>query len=181
MGAKVSHSILDLFILSLLDRGLETSYDLHIHGGLSLGSTIPALRRLETAGLIRKKDPVGSSKRPRHWFQLSATGRKLARGGWISLLKDQPPSDFDAILRLADIAQHYRVKPADIVSFLEAAASERRSSARSGVSEPLEMHDSLRLVATREAWDLSRLGAEAKFLEGLAKSFRQNHANAQKR
>ena len=130
----MSHSILDLFILSLLDRGLETSYDLHIHGGLSLGSTVPALRRLGSAGLVRKKAPVGSSKRPRHWFQLSAAGTNLARAGWVSLLKDQPPSDFDALLRLADMAQHYRARPGDIVKFLEAAASERRSSAR--ISDP---------------------------------------------
>lgn len=171
--------MLDLFILSVLDRGLETPYDLNRQGGLSLGSTVPALRRLATAGLVRKNAAVGSSKRPRHWFQLSAAGRKLARGGWIPLLMDQPPSDFDAVLRLADMAQHYRARPADIVTFLEAAASERRSSAR--VSEPHEMRDSLGLTATRKAWDVARLRAEAKFLEGLAKPFGQNHANATKR
>lgn len=177
----MSLSVLDLFILSLLDRGLQTPYDLHQQGGLSLGSTIPALRRLETAGLVRKKTPVGSSKRPRHWFELSAAGRKLARGGWIPLLKDQPPSDFDVVLRLADMAQHYRVRPAEVAAFLEAAASKRRSSARSGVSEPHEVRNSLGLLATRGAWDVARLRAEAKFLEGLAKSCRQNHANALKR
>ena len=95
------------------------------------------------------------------------------------LLKDHPPSDFDAVLRLADMAQHYRARPADIVTFLEAAASERRSSARA--SEPNKIRNSLGLVATREAWDVARLRAEAKFLEGLAKSFGQNHANATKR
>jgi len=176
MGAKLPQSVLDLFILSVLDRGLETPYDLNRQGGLSLGSTVPALKRLETAGLVRKKAAVGSSKRPRHWFQRSAAGRKLARGGWIPLLKDQPPSDFDAVLRLADMARHYRARPADIITFLEAAASERRSSAR--VFEHRERRDSLGLVATREAWDVARLRAEAKFLEGLAQSFGRNHANA---
>jgi DNA-binding PadR family transcriptional regulator len=177
MGVKLPQSVLDLFILSVLDRGLETPYDLNRQGGLSLGSTVPALKRLETAGLVRKKAAVGLSRRPRHWFQLSAAGRKLARGGWIPLLKD-PPSDFDAVLRLADMAQYYRARPADIVTFLEAAAAERRSSAR--VFEPREMRDSLRLVATRETWDVARLRAEAKFLEGLAKSFGGNHASATK-
>ena len=84
----------------LLDRGLQTPYDLHSKGGLSLGSAVPALRRLEEAGLVRKKVPAGSSKRPRHWFLLSAAGRKVTRGGWIHLLKAPPPSDFDAVLRL---------------------------------------------------------------------------------
>jgi DNA-binding PadR family transcriptional regulator len=181
MGDKVIYSVLDLFILSLLDRGLQTPYDLQRQAGLSLGSTVPALRRLETAGFVRKKAQVGLSKRPRHWFQLSTAGRKLARGGWIQLLKDQPPSDFDAVLRLADMAQHYRARPANIVSFLEAAGSERRSSARSGVSEPREIRDSVRLVAMREAWHVARLRAEAKFLDGLAKSFGRNHASTLKR
>jgi DNA-binding PadR family transcriptional regulator len=174
----VTYSVLDLFILSLLDRGLQTPYDLQRKGGLSLGSTVPALRRLEAAGLVRKKVPVGSSKRPRHWFQLLAAGEKLARGGWLRLLKDHPPSDFDAVLRLVDMAQHYLAKPADVVTFLEAEASDRRSAARSGLSAP---SGSLRVVATREAWDVARLRAEAKFLEGLAKSFRQNHPNHLKR
>src|ERR1700733_14201594 len=58
-GGNVIHSVLDLFILSLLDRGLETPYDLNRQGGLSLGSTVPALRRLESAGPIKRKAPVG--------------------------------------------------------------------------------------------------------------------------
>jgi DNA-binding PadR family transcriptional regulator len=118
-------SVLDLFILSLLDRGLETPYDLQRQGGLSLGSTVPALKRLETAGLVRKKATLGSSKRPRHSFQLSTAGKKLARSGWKVHFKASNHPDFDAILRIADMAQHYLAKPIDIVTFLEAAASQR--------------------------------------------------------
>jgi hypothetical protein len=40
------------------------------------------------------------------------------------------------------------------------------------------MRNSLGLVATRNAWDVARLKAEAKFLDGLAKSFWQNHTSA---
>lgn len=32
MGAKLTYSMLDLFILSVLDRGLETPYDLNRQG-----------------------------------------------------------------------------------------------------------------------------------------------------
>src|SRR5258708_23229447 len=98
MGIRLPQSVLELFILSVLDRGLETPYDLNRQGGLSLGSTVPALRRLETAGLVRKKAAVGSSKRPRHWFQLSAAVRQLARGGSIPLRNDLPPQQFAAVL-----------------------------------------------------------------------------------
>lgn len=99
------HSVLDLFILSLLDRGLQTPYDLQRRGGLSLGSAIPALARLEGAGLVRKRDVVGASKRPRHGYKVSAAGLKLARSGWIALLKDPSPSDLDAVLRVISVAR----------------------------------------------------------------------------
>jgi DNA-binding PadR family transcriptional regulator len=180
IGANVNPSVLDLYILSLLDRGLQTPYDLHSKGGLSLGSTLPALRRLEEAGLVRKKAPSGSSKRPRHCFQVSAAGRKMARGGWIQLLKDQPPSDFDAVLRLVDIAQHYQAKDADVVAFLTAASSERRSPTKSGRTR-LKAADSLGIMVTREAWDTSRLQAEAKFLAELAKSVARDAPRIAKR
>jgi DNA-binding PadR family transcriptional regulator len=176
MGAYVTSSVLDLFILSLLERGLQTPYDLHQQGGLSLGSTVPALRRLETEGLVRKKAPVGSSKRPRHWFQLTVAGRKLALSGWIPLLKASPPEDFDAVLRLADIAQHRRAQSADVLAFLQKAVSMRRLSARSITSAPHEKSEAFELVAICEAWDAARLRAEAKFLEELMKSLAQKRS-----
>lgn len=178
IGANVNPSALDLYILSLLDRGLQSPYDLHSKGGLSLGSTLPALRRLEEAGLVRKKAPGSSSKRPRHWFLLSAAGRKIARGGWIHLLKAQPPSDFDAVLRLVDIAQHWKAKSTDIAVFLEAAASSRRRPARSRAAATGR---SLDHMTTRGAWDVARLEAEVRFLAGLAKSLRQEGSKGPKR
>ncbi len=174
-------SALDLYILSLLDRGLQTPYDLHSKGRLSLGSTLPALNRLEGAGFVRQKAPSGSSKRPRHWFQLSAAGRKQARGGWIPLLMDLPPSDLDAVLRLVDVAQHYRASSTDIAVFLEAAVAERRLPARSGTSAACEKRDALGLTTTKGAWDAARLKAEGRFLAGLAKSLRQKSAKRPKR
>ena len=172
IGAPVNPSALDLYILSLLDRGLQSPYDLHSKGALSLGSTLPALRRLEEAGLVRKKAPSGSGKRPRHCFQVSAAGRKMARGGWIPMLRAQPPSDFDAILRLVDLAQHYKAKSMDIAVFLEVAASSRRRPARSRASVPNRLLDRM---TTRKAWDVARLKAEARFLAGLAKSLGQEN------
>jgi DNA-binding PadR family transcriptional regulator len=167
----VPHSVLDLFIMSLLDRGLETPYDLLRQGGLSLGSSVPALRRLEETGLIRKKAPVGSSKRPRHWYQLSAAGRKLASNGWIQLMKDPPPSDFDAVLRLADLAAYYKVKAADIASLVERAAKDRiLLSNRLSAGKDKDGVPSLLYVVTRNSWEAGRLAAEAKFLFNLAKS-----------
>ena len=166
-GASLIHSVLDLFILTLLDRGLETPYDLQRQGGLSLGSTGPALQRLPAAGPTRKRESSGASKRPRHSYQLSALGRTRAQNGWKTHLKSPNQMDLDAVLRVADMAQYYNAKRIDIVAFLEAAASERLVSARSGISAPSV---SLSIVATREVWNVARLKAEASFLLNSAKA-----------
>ena len=181
IGANVNPSVLDVFILSLFDRGFETTYDLQCHAGVYLGSSVPALKRLEAASMVKRKAQVGSSKRMRHQFELTAAGRKLARGGWISLLNGQPPSDFDAILRLVDVAQHYQAKNADVVAFLGVASSERRSSARSGRNGFRETRPLLGIMATRQSWNVSRLKAEAKFLAELANSLRQKAPRTTKR
>jgi DNA-binding PadR family transcriptional regulator len=179
--STVNPSVLDLFILSLFDRGYETAYDLQRHADVSLGSSVPALRRLEKANFVKRTAQVGSSKRLRHRFELTAAGRKLARGGWISLLKDQSPSDFDSILRLVDVAQHYQAKVVDVAAFLDAASSARRTSARSSRTAFRETHGPLGIVATREAWETSRVKVEAKFLADLAKSVRQKAPRGAKR
>jgi DNA-binding PadR family transcriptional regulator len=167
----VSPSILDLFVLSLFDRGLETPYDLQRQAGVSLGSSVPALRRLEAAGFIKKRKIVAPSKRPRHSYQLSTAGRKLARSGWIVLLKDQPPSDVDAVLRLADLASQYKGKVSDIASLFERAARDRvLLSKRASAGKDNDGLPSLLYVVARNDWEVARLVAEAKFLFNLAKS-----------
>lgn len=166
------HSVLDLFILSLLDRGLETPYDLQRQGGLSLGSTVPALQRLAAAGLIRKRAATGASKRPRHSFQLSAAGRTRARSGWKTYLKAPNQMDFEAVLRVVDMSQYYNAKTTDIVEFFEAAVSERRVPASSRLLGADGKSSSLGHVSTLRAWNAARLKAEAKFLAALARSVR---------
>jgi len=166
----VRQSVLDIYIVSLLDRGFETSYALQRRGGLSVGSTIPALQRLAAAGLVRKTGGSTSSNRPRHGYQLSAAGRKLARTGWKAYLKAPGHLDLDAVLRVADVAQHYGASAKEIASFLDAAASDRRSSGRLRISKSNEAGDSFQHMAMQAAWNGFRLKAEAKFLAGLAKS-----------
>jgi hypothetical protein len=129
------------------------------------------LQRLEAAGFVSKTGGITSSNQPRHGYQLSAAGRKLARTGWIPLLKDPPPTDLEALLRLADLASHYKAKVADITSLFERAARERAVLSRR--VSPGKANDgvpSLLYVDTRNAWNSGRLVAEARFLAGLAKS-----------
>jgi DNA-binding PadR family transcriptional regulator len=177
----VIYSVLDLFILSLLDRGLQTPYDLQRQGGLSQGSTVPALRRLETAGLIRKRKGTGASKRPRHSYQLSAAGRTCAEDGWKMYLKAPNQMDPDAILRVADMAQYNNARTADMVEFFEAVVLERRVPGRSRILDSDGKSSSLGHMPTLRAWNAARLKAEAKFLAALAKSVTSTSASRSKR
>jgi DNA-binding PadR family transcriptional regulator len=177
-----SPSILDLFILSMVDRGLQTSYALHRDGGLSVGSTVPALRRLEEACLVKRTEVTATNKRPRHGYQLFAPGRKLASSGWIPLLKHRPPTDLDAVLRLADLANHYGTKVVDIASLLQRAAKDRVvMSKQASAAKVKDGVASLLYVSTKNDWDASRLTAEAKFLTALAKSLTREDAGKPKR
>ena len=173
IGATVSHSVLDLFILSLLDRGLETPYDLQRLGGLSLGSTVPALRRLEAAGLIKKKTSGdGLSKRPRHCYQLKKPGLILVKNGWRSYLKAPDQQDLDSVLRIFDMAQHYRAKKADVVEFLRTVALERTTSANLRLVPSSESHHQREHIDKVRAWNAVKRRAEGKFLSELSRSFR---------
>jgi DNA-binding PadR family transcriptional regulator len=177
----VIQSVLDLFILSLLDRGLQTPYDLNRQGGLSLGSTVPALRRLTAAGLIKKREATGTSKRPRHAYQLSNAGQTQAREGWKKYLKTHNQMDLDAVLRVADMAHYYNVKAEDIVEFVDSVISERRMPGRSRLSNLDATSVSLGYMTALVAWNAARLKAEEKFLAALAKSVSSTAASRSKR
>jgi DNA-binding PadR family transcriptional regulator len=160
---------LDIFICSLIDRGLRTGYELHRQGGLSLGSTNPALGRLETQGLVRKQI-LESGDRPRHSYRLSPAGRKLARTGWHRLLIDETPRDLEHLLRVTDVADHYGAPANQIREFLERAADQRITCAAIGKSN-IETVDGFAYVAAKNSFELARLRAEAKFLRSCSAQF----------
>ncbi len=92
---------LDLFVLALIDGGVSTPYELQKTAGLSQGATIPALQRLLDAGLVLQGKP-GARKRTD--YKVSATGKKLLRGGWLPLIEAGPSGDIDSDLRVALLA-----------------------------------------------------------------------------
>jgi DNA-binding PadR family transcriptional regulator len=169
----VSQSVLELFILSLIDRGLQTAYDLQHQAGISLGSSTPALQRLATAGLIKRDVVTSTSRRPRHCYRITAAGRKLARTGWIDRLKDPAPNDLEAVLRLLDMATHYRADVDDIAGFLKSSARDRTSglSAKPSRSKPGDTSGAY--LSTLRAWTSTRLQTESRFLAALADSWLQ--------
>lgn len=86
------------------------------------------------------------------------------------MLKDPPPSDLDAVLRVIDIAAENNARPTDILSFLNCAARERLTLSKQALKIDGNPESSLVYGATRKRWDAARLKAEARLLSVLAKS-----------
>lgn len=170
----MSQSVLELFILSLIDRGLQTAYDLQHKAGISLGSSAPALQRLATAVLIKKDAATTAGRRPRHYYRITAAGRKLARTGWIGRLNDPTANDLEAVLRLADMAKYYQANIDDLAAFLKRSARDR-TAIRVIKQSNSNSDDSPRTyISTLRTWNATRLRAESRFLAALANSLLQS-------
>ena len=161
--------VLDLFILSQLDRGCETPYDLLRQAGVSLGASTPALRRLSEAALITRIDGQGVTKRPRHHYQLTASGRRNAREGWKQYLAGSKiPADLDSILRLVDMANHYGNAGQDLAAFLKKAASQRQQAAEQAKLSRSHREELMDYVTLRYDCDVEKFAAEAAALTQIA-------------
>lgn len=62
----------DVFLLSFVDSGLNSPYDLISKAGISVGLTSPSLKRLEQAGLLKKR----SGPRNRIDYSLTERGKE---------------------------------------------------------------------------------------------------------
>src|SRR5689334_5079631 len=106
----MERSVLDVYVLALLDRGCQTPYDLHRDGKLSLGAILPSLNRLSKQKLVRRLDDVGATRRPRHRYTLTPSGEKELHSSRKHLLDSRiTSSDLDSLLRVVDLAIAYRV------------------------------------------------------------------------
>jgi DNA-binding PadR family transcriptional regulator len=165
----VSLSITELFILSLIDRGLSSKYALQRRAGISLGSSSPALIRMQAAKLVVQDIDSSQGKRPRHELKLSVAGKKLAREGWRGQL-DNFDGDIESVLRLADMASHYGAKSSEISKLLATAASRRPRVARSSSPLTEPQTDDLSIAQTQARWEQAKSQAETRFLLKLATS-----------
>jgi DNA-binding PadR family transcriptional regulator len=92
---------LDLFVLALIVGGVSTPYELQKVARLSQGATIPALKRLLVARLVRQGKP---GARKRTGYKVTAGGKKLLRDGWLPLIEAGPSGDIDSDLRVSLLA-----------------------------------------------------------------------------
>ena len=94
---------LDLFILALIQQGFNTPYAIQLRAGLSVGSTLPAFRRLLKSRLVKEGKP---GARRRREFALTAGGRKQLENAKTHLgqLSADAAGELEATLRFACLA-----------------------------------------------------------------------------
>jgi DNA-binding PadR family transcriptional regulator len=76
---KRSKLDLELFVLALVQRGIDTPYDLSVMVGLSPGATIPVLKRLQEAGHLERGQP---GVRGRTEYEVTVSGIQHLKSGW---------------------------------------------------------------------------------------------------
>lgn len=162
---------LEIFICSLVDRGFKTAYEFHREAGLSVGSSVPALSRLERAGLLYKQ-VVSTGGRRSNSYSISPSGRKLIRTAWRSLLQQQSPSDTEAILRIVELANHYSAPAEQITVYLNRAASRKYRVAEKLANGNRQEIDGFEYRCAKTDLERVRLKAESDFLRSIADSFR---------
>jgi DNA-binding PadR family transcriptional regulator len=123
-------SNLELFVLALVQGGHSTPYELKTKAGLSLGSTVPVLARLEKDALVKASEP--GLRRSRK-YSITAKGTKVLTQGWAEQLATRP-NNVDSILRIAYLAWLNEDKPA-CAKFMESSAESLRGWASSRSAE----------------------------------------------
>ena len=166
-STATQRSSLEMFMLALISQGLTTTYALQSEAGLSLGASVPGLKRLEDAGFVTRK----ISGR-RHEFTLTRTG-KAALATWDA---DQGrfPTEFEDVLRTAFLTGLSKKAGASEL-FRQAAKARRRSAEEleeeaerlsKDVGKNFDLHAYQWLRAKAEA---TRLAAEQTVLDAAAR------------
>ncbi len=173
---KRSRPDLGLFLLALIRAGINTPYRIHTDAALSLGATLPALKRLEQAGYLRRGQP---GTRGRTEFEITKSGERHLKSGWRPLL-ESIPADMDAIIRTVSLALLGAVDRKSIAAYLRRAALMKTSESKRrrqdaddlrtplATLEPIEVHRWMSSTQVSE-----RLAAEAKVLRRIASSIRR--------
>lgn len=116
-------SSLDLFLLALIESGVSTAYAFKEQAGLSVGATLPALRRLEKYGFLVRGEKLD---RNRQDLELTRAGKRELKSATERFLRDyqrQSPPDTESVLRICALALANR-KTRAAIKILSLAAKE---------------------------------------------------------
>jgi DNA-binding PadR family transcriptional regulator len=160
MIKKKASTSLEVFLLALIDSGVETAYAMRERAALSVGATLPALRRLEKEGLVVR---AKQGSRKRQAISLSAAGRRALTG------------DTESILRAAALAISAG-KGSEGSALLRRAAKERRKSPTKRPSSIANVADNHLASIYRRMLaecDAAKVEAESKALSRLSYSMKR--------
>jgi len=166
---------LELFVLAMVRQGLATPYELKTKAGLSLGSTVPALARLEKDGFVKASDEGARRSRK---FSITAKGAKSLERDWNGHLSTDV-TDIDSILRIAYLAWLQGDKEAcrkfmkDTAESLRGWAGSLRAEADRLAARLGETPDGETFVWLRKHCDAARAQSDALALDDLAEQIRK--------
>ena len=157
----------ELLVLTLIEKGVATGYSLSSQAGLSLGTTLPLLKRLTQASLIKIGD---EGPRGRREYSLSQAGRRVLQSEGAELIA-RPPTDLDSALRTVFVAFPL-IEKASRVKFLQCVISHLRTLAESRALEgnrTSSPSSAERYRSMRRQAELRRLRADIATLEALSR------------
>jgi DNA-binding PadR family transcriptional regulator len=174
---KRSKLDLELFVLAMVLRGVNTPYQLLSAAGISQGASMPALGRLENAGYVRRGKPAS---RGRMEFTVTAAGRRYLQTGWRTLLELPVSGDIETTLRAASLAVLSGADKKIVTTYLKSAANAKATDSKNRKAEAKQAKAVLgeQPDGGLYTWMLvmqatTRLAAEAKLLRQLATALTQ--------
>jgi hypothetical protein len=166
---------LDLLILSLVDAGIKTPYRWQTEAGLSLGASLPAVRRLLARHHVSE---AAAGPRGRREFTITRTGRSELRniGHYLDAASVEAVGELESVLRLFAIAIHAGRQDLAMHLLHEAAAEydRRAGRAQKRASDSSQREGVAALyLATTAHCEADRLQAQAESLRSLVSQFQK--------
>jgi len=172
-------SNLEYFILTLVETGIKTPYELMTRAGVSLGSSIPALRRLKSLKLV--SESKAGSRRAKQ-FSVLKDGTEVLTAELVEHLRSNP-TDLESMLRIAWLAWMKKSED-DYRRLLKKSATSLRARSKHAKTEAAELAGRIsdRNAAEKFRWlrvhlEASRLEAEAAAIGNLSRASKKSTRN----
>ncbi len=164
---------LDMLILGLVDAGVNTPYTWQVQAGLSLGATLPAVRRLLAQNLVSE---AAAGPRGRREFTITRNGRSELRkiDQYLDAAVLEPIGDLESVLRLFYLAVQSGRRDIALRLLRDAAAEydRRAKNAQSRASSCLQgTGPAVLYLSCLAQCEADRLRAQAASLRSLLSQF----------
>jgi DNA-binding PadR family transcriptional regulator len=162
-------SSLELFLLALIDSGVNTPYEFHSQAGISVGSSLPALENLLRRKLVSRGK---AGNRRRMEYGLTAIGRAALKNWHATYISEQDSEDVGSALRFSTLA-YFLGSPIQAIRILDQASALYSESAepptKLDLGSPAAAYKWLQSVRERHRHD-----AEIRALDEIRKKMKRN-------